>query len=105
MPWTPDVSVVIPVYDEEAVLPSLCARLYPVLEALGRPYEIVFVNDGSDDRSLWILNAHRASHPQTTRVVVLQGNFGQHMAVLAGFAEARGRCVVTLDADLQNPPE
>lgn len=105
MPWTPDVSVVIPVYNEEAVLPSLFSRLSPVLEGLGRPYEIVFVDDGSDDRSLSILDALRESHRESTRVVVLQGNFGQHMAVLAGFAEARGRSVVTLDADLQNPPE
>jgi len=101
----PDVSVVIPIYNEEAVLPALFARLYPVLDELHRPYEIVFVDDGSIDRSVALLRRQYEARPDVTRVVVLNGNFGQHMAILAAFQQTKGRCVVTLDADLQNPPE
>jgi undecaprenyl-phosphate 4-deoxy-4-formamido-L-arabinose transferase len=102
---SPALSVVIPVYNEEAVLPSLFDRLYPVLDALHRPYEVVFVDDGSLDRSVALLRAQHEARPDVTRVVVLNGNFGQHMAILAAFQHTRGACVVTLDADLQNPPE
>ena len=102
---SPDVSVVIPVYNEEAVLPALFARLYPALDALGVAFEIVFVNDGSRDRSAPLLEAQYAARPDVTRVVLFNGNYGQHMAIVAGFERVRGRRVVTLDADLQNPPE
>jgi len=101
----PELSVVIPVYNEEAVLPTLFARLYPALDALQRSYEIVFVNDGSRDRSAGLLKHEFERRPDVTRVVLFAGNFGQHRAILAGFAHSRGRCVITLDADLQNPPE
>ena len=101
----PALSVVIPVYNEEAVLPELFSRLYPALDALGRTYEIVFVDDGSLDRSVALLRGQYDARPDVTRVVVLNGNFGQHMAILAAFQHTKGRCVVTLDADLQNPPE
>ena len=101
----PIVSVVIPVYNEEAVLPALFARLYPALDALGTSYEIVFVNDGSTDRSAALLRERFQARPEVTRVVLFNGNFGQHMAILAGFEYSRGSRVVTLDADLQNPPE
>ena len=101
----PDVSVVIPVYNEEASLPTLFARLYPALDALKTPYEVVFVDDGSGDRSAAMLADQHAKRPDATRVIVLSGNFGQHRAILAGFAHVRGQRVVTLDADLQNPPE
>ena len=99
------VSVVIPVYNEEAVLPALFDRLYPALDALGRSYEVIFVNDGSRDRSAALLRKQFDKRPDVTRVVLFSGNFGQHMAILAGFERARGECLVTLDADLQNPPE
>jgi len=102
---TPDVSVVIPVYNEEAVLANLFARLYPALDALGRSYEIVFVNDGSRDRSAGLLRQQFEARPEVTRVVLFASNFGQHRAIMAGFAHARGKAVITLDADLQNPPE
>jgi undecaprenyl-phosphate 4-deoxy-4-formamido-L-arabinose transferase len=102
---SPALSVVVPVYNEEAVLPALFARLYPVLDGLGRPYEVVFVDDGSRDRSVAMLREQHAARPDVTRVVVLNGNFGQHMAILAAFQHTTGDCVVTLDADLQNPPE
>jgi undecaprenyl-phosphate 4-deoxy-4-formamido-L-arabinose transferase len=101
----PKLSVVIPVYNEEAVLPTLFARLYPTLDALGLAYEIVFVNDGSKDRSVALLRQQFSLRPQQTRVVLFHANFGQHSAVMAGLAYARGEYVVTLDADLQNPPE
>jgi undecaprenyl-phosphate 4-deoxy-4-formamido-L-arabinose transferase len=101
----PDFSVVIPVYNEEQVLPALFERLYPALDALQRSYEIVFVNDGSRDRSAALLRHVFEQRPDVTRVVLFAGNFGQHRAILAGFAHARGRYVITLDADLQNPPE
>lgn len=101
----PRLSVVIPVYDEEAVLAALFARLYPALDALGEAYEVVFVNDGSRDRSAALLRAQFQARPDVTRVVLFNGNFGQHMAVMAGFEHCRGERIVTLDADLQNPPE
>jgi len=101
----PDLSLVVPVYNEEAALPLLFARLYPALDALQRPYEVIFVNDGSRDRSVSILRAQFERRPLVTRVVLFAANFGQHRAILAGFAYARGRYLITLDADLQNPPE
>jgi undecaprenyl-phosphate 4-deoxy-4-formamido-L-arabinose transferase len=101
----PDVTVVIPVFNEQEVLPALFARLYPALDALGRPYEIVFVNDGSRDRSAALLKTQFELRPEVTRVVLFSSNFGQHRAILAAFAHSRGRYVITLDADLQNPPE
>ncbi|MGH8687039.1 MAG: glycosyltransferase [Burkholderiales bacterium] len=99
------VSVVIPVYNEEAVLPALFARLYPALDALGRGYELILVDDGSRDASPRLLREQFERRAEVTRVLLLAGNFGQHMAILAGFERARGEAVVTLDADLQNPPE
>jgi len=101
----PDLSVVIPVYNEAAGLAALFARLYPALDALGRPYEAIFVDDGSSDRSAALLREQFAKRPDVTRVVLLAGNFGQHLAIMAGFAQCRGARAVTLDADLQNPPE
>jgi len=99
------LSVVIPVYNEEANLPALFARLYPVLDQLGRSYEVVFTNDGSSDRSGELLAAQHAARPQVTRVIEFNANYGQHMAVMAAFERVRGEIVVSLDADLQNPPE
>jgi len=101
----PEVSVVIPVYNEEAGLANLFARLYPAMDKLGIPYEILFVNDGSRDRSVSILAEQYRTRPDVTRVVIFNGNYGQHMAILAGFEQTRGEIVITLDADLQNPPE
>ncbi|KAF0815469.1 Undecaprenyl-phosphate 4-deoxy-4-formamido-L-arabinose transferase [Andreprevotia sp. IGB-42] len=101
----PTVSVVIPVYNEEEGLHALFDRLYPALDALGKPYEIIFVNDGSRDRSPAMLADQFHKRPDVTRVILFNGNFGQHRAILAGFEHARGQQIVTLDADLQNPPE
>ncbi len=99
------ISVVIPVYNEQDVLQALFDRLYPVLDALGERYEIIYVNDGSRDRSAQMLAAQFRLRPDVTRVVLFNGNFGQHMAIMAGFEHVRGQIAVTLDADLQNPPE
>jgi undecaprenyl-phosphate 4-deoxy-4-formamido-L-arabinose transferase len=101
----PEITVVIPVYNEEASLPALFARLYPALDALQRSYEIIFVNDGSRDGSAAVLRAQFERRSEVTRVVLFAANFGQHRAIMAGFAHARGRYLITLDADLQNPPE
>ena len=101
----PTVSVIIPVYNEEEVLEALFNRLYPVLDAMAEPYEIIFVNDGSRDRSPQLLADQFRLRPDVTRVVLFNGNFGQHMALMAGFEHVRGAIAITLDADLQNPPE
>ncbi len=101
----PQLSVVIPVYDEEAGLGALFERLYPALDRLGVSYEVVFVNDGSRDRSAALLKDQFLRRPDVTRVILFNGNYGQHMAIVAGFEHVRGERIVTLDADLQNPPE
>jgi undecaprenyl-phosphate 4-deoxy-4-formamido-L-arabinose transferase len=101
----PQVSVVIPVYNEEAGLVALFERLYPALDRLGVPYEVIFVDDGSRDRSSAILKDQFLRRPDVTRVVLFNANYGQHLAVVAGFEHCRGERIVTLDADLQNPPE
>ena len=100
-----EVSVIIPVYNEEQGLQALFDRLYPALDKLGRAYEIIFVNDGSRDRSAMLLKNQFEARRDVTRVILLKGNFGQHMAIMAGFEQVRGKYIVTLDADLQNPPE
>ena len=99
------VSIVVPVFNESANLAKLWERLRPVLEGLGRPWEAVFVDDGSRDDSLAILRQMAEREDGHVRVVELARNFGQHSAILAGFRQSRGEVVVTLDADLQNPPE
>ena len=101
----PLVSIVIPVFNEEHGLPALFERLYAALDALGKPYEVLFVDDGSRDRSVAVLREQYERRPENTRVIIFASNAGQHMAILAGFEYSRGRYVITLDADLQNPPE
>ncbi|HUW51791.1 MAG TPA: glycosyltransferase, partial [Sulfuricella sp.] len=100
-----ELSVIIPVYNEEQGLQTLFDRLYPALDKLGVNYEVVFINDGSRDRSAAILREQFQKRPDVTRVVLFNGNFGQHMAIMAAFEYVRGDIIVTLDADLQNPPE
>lgn len=99
------LSVVIPVYNEELNLPTLFQRLFPVLDGIGRSYEVIFTNDGSHDRSFELLKAQYAARPDVVRVVDFNANYGQHMAIMAAFERVRGNVIVTLDADLQNPPE
>ena len=101
----PYLSVVIPVYNEQENLPALFLRLSAVLDKVGKPYEILFTNDGSRDNSLMLLKDFHQQRPTQVRVIDFNGNFGQHMAIMAAFERARGEVIVTLDADLQNPPE
>lgn len=101
----PYISVVIPVYNEAENLRTLYTRLTAVLDKMHKPFEILFTNDGSKDESLTILKALHQERPEQIRVIDFNGNWGQHMAIMAGFERARGDIVVTLDADLQNPPE
>jgi undecaprenyl-phosphate 4-deoxy-4-formamido-L-arabinose transferase len=101
----PMLSVVIPVYNEEPGLQALFDRLYPALDKLGVAYEVLFVNDGSRDRSPAMLKDQFLRRPEVTRVILFNANYGQHMAIVAGFEHCRGQRIVTLDADLQNPPE
>ena len=98
------VSIVIPVYNEAGNLAALESRLMAAARALGRPFEIVLIDDGSSDASLEMLKAWSERAPEV-RVVELSRNFGQHAAIFAGFSKITGEVAVTLDADLQNPPE
>jgi undecaprenyl-phosphate 4-deoxy-4-formamido-L-arabinose transferase len=100
-----DVSIVIPVYRSAATLRALAERLMTVLSGAGLGYEIIFVDDGSPDASWGELSRLHAEHPAIITAVQLMRNFGQHNALMCGFRYARGRLVVTLDDDLQNPPE
>lgn len=100
----PYLSIVIPVYNEEANLVRLMERLYPAVQDTGHSFEIIFTNDGSRDRSLEILCLMVEEFPGV-KVLEFTGNFGQHMAILAAFEVSSGEIVITLDADLQNPPE
>ncbi len=101
----PYLSVIIPVYNEEENLRELGDRLMRTLAALGRPFEIILVDDGSHDRSWDILTELHDQYPENFRALQFNRNFGQHQAIFAGFQAARGQVMVTLDADLQNPPE
>ena len=100
----PTLSVVIPLLNEEEVLEQTYSSIKTHLDLLAEAYEIVFVDDGSTDRSRIIL-AEKARIDPTVRVVVLSRNFGHEMATTAGLHHARGRCAVVMDADLQDPPE
>lgn len=98
-----DLAVVIPVYNEEENLPHLWPELRSVLEPLGLTFEVVFVDDGSRDRSAELIRGFRDVDPRV-RLVRLKANAGETAATDAGFKAARGRWVVTMDADLQNDP-
>jgi len=101
----PEVSIVIPVFNEEKNLEELYRRLTQCLDLVGKTYEIILINDGSRDHSDQILQALHQRRPHQIRVIEFNGNFGQHMAIMAGFEKVRGQIIITLDADLQNPPE
>lgn len=101
----PYISVVIPVHNEQEVLEELYTRLTGSLDKIGKPYEIILTNDGSTDKSALMLKELHERRPDEIRVIEFNGNFGQHMAIMAGFERVRGQIVITMDADLQNPPE
>ena len=97
------VAVVIPVYNEEENLPALMQRLMPVMLGLGKSFEIIFIDDGSHDQSLQILKEFTKN--SQVRIVELTKNYGQHAAIMAGFSITQADIIITMDADLQNPPE
>ena len=99
------LSVVIPVYNESANLEHLFSRLLPVLDKLGKQYEVILTNDGSRDNSQELLNRFYAQRPDVLKVIQFARNYGQHPAIMAGFQISKGEVIVTMDADLQNPPE
>lgn len=101
----PYLSIVVPVYNEADNLENLYSRLNAVLDNFGKSYEIILVNDGSRDGTENILNDLYRRDSDHIRVIHFNGNFGQHMAITAGFEQVRGEIIITLDADLQNPPE
>ncbi len=99
----PEISIVVPVYNEEENLPLLAAEIHGAMRPLGRPYEVIYVDDGSTDGSPGVLQELAREDP-STRVIRQRRNSGQTAALDAGFRFARGGIVVTLDADLQNDP-
>lgn len=101
----PYISIVIPVYNEQEVLEMLYQRLMSVMDNLQKPYEVILVNDGSRDKTPKILNEFFERRPDSIRVVHFSANYGQHLAIMAGLEQVRGQIIITLDADLQNPPE
>lgn len=104
LPHTIELSVVVPVFNEEENLPILVPKLVQVLNPLGLTYEMIFVDDGSSDRSRKILKEMVSRYPYL-RVIGLKENRGLSTALLAGIRDARGETIVTLDSDLQNDPE
>ncbi|MDR1475685.1 MAG: glycosyltransferase [Holosporales bacterium] len=101
----PHISVVAPIYNEEENILELFDRLFRTMESVGKSYEIIFVNDGSKDSSAQILEDIFQKHKETVRIIEFNNNYGQYIAVFAGFEHVRGQIIITLDADLQNPPE
>ncbi|MFN7662935.1 MAG: glycosyltransferase [Alphaproteobacteria bacterium] len=99
------LSVVIPVYNEQESLHTLSDRLMPVLDKIGKPFEVIYTNDGSKDNSISILKDLQHKYPKHVRVIDFGSNYGQHMAIMAAFEQVRGEVIINLDADLQNPPE
>lgn len=100
----PYISILVPVLNEEESLKELHQRLSDTLEGLKRTYEIIYINDGSTDRTQEILEDFHNSDSHV-KVIEFNRNYGQHMALFAGFEYARGEVVITIDGDLQNPPE
>lgn len=105
MKQDPYISIVIPVHNEQEVLEELYTRLTKVMDQTNKPYEIILTNDGSTDNSAKILQKLHERRPEQIRIIEFNGNFGQHMAIMAGFERVRGQIIITMDADLQNPPE
>jgi undecaprenyl-phosphate 4-deoxy-4-formamido-L-arabinose transferase len=100
-----DVSIVVPIYNEQDNIQLLYDRLHSVMQSTHKSYELVLVNDGSQDNTEKVIHALHKKDPEHVKLINFNGNFGQHMAVMAGFEHSVGETMVTLDADLQNPPE
>ena len=99
------VSVVVPVYNEEGCLQELIDRTLAALDSTGKKFEFILIDDGSRDKSPEIIAAASAKRPDQVIGIILNRNYGQHSAIMAGFSQVRGDLIITLDADLQNPPE
>lgn len=104
MDTKPYISVLIPILNEQESLPELQERLHNTLEGMGKPYEIIYINDGSTDQTESLLEDFHSRFPGV-KVIEFNRNYGQHMALFAGFHVCQGSIVVTIDGDLQNPPE
>ncbi|MDR2646336.1 MAG: glycosyltransferase [Holosporaceae bacterium] len=100
-----DVSVVIPIFNEQENVEQLSARLLKTMDSIGKRYEVIFVDDGSSDNTIRLLRSVFKKRSDVVRIIVFNGNYGQYVAILAGFEHVRGDVVITLDADLQNLPE
>jgi undecaprenyl-phosphate 4-deoxy-4-formamido-L-arabinose transferase len=100
----PYISVLIPLLNEQESLPELQQRLHDALEGTGKPYEIIYINDGSTDSTQLILEGLHGRFP-AVKVIEFNRNYGQHMALFAGFQSCHGEIIITIDGDLQNPPE
>ena len=103
-PDKPVISILVPLLNEEESLPELNERLRSSLEGFGKSYELIYINDGSTDTSQELLESFRNDDARI-KIIEFNRNYGQHMALFAGFERAQGEIIVTIDADLQNPPE
>src|SRR5262245_65020207 len=99
----PKLSLFLPVYNEEGNLPRLNERIFQAIERLGRSFEVIYVDDGSADRSLELLKEF-AAQDRRVRVIAFRRNYGQTAAMAAGINAARGDVLVPMDADMQNDP-
>jgi undecaprenyl-phosphate 4-deoxy-4-formamido-L-arabinose transferase len=100
----PYVSVLIPVLNEQESLEELQTRLHKTMQSIGKPYEIIYINDGSTDRTQMMLEDFHNRYEEV-KAIEFNRNYGQHMALFAGFEACKGEVIITIDADLQNPPE
>lgn len=101
----PDYSIIVPVYNSKDSLGELFSRIDQTLEHLGQTFRLIFVDDGSTDQSWEVISAIRQQHPGKVTAIRLARNYGQHNATLCGIAQAEGDHIITIDDDLQNPPE
>ena len=99
-----DISIVVPLYNEEESLPELMAWIARVMEREGRSYEVIFVNDGSTDRSWQVIEQLKAERPEVVRGIKFRRNYGKSPALYCGFEQAAGDVVITMNADLQDSP-
>jgi len=101
----PEYSIVVPVHNEEESLPILFDEILRVMSSLRRPFEIIFIDDGSSDRSLLLLEGLKTGYPEVVKIISFKQRCGQTLALRKGLDKAQGNIVITMDADLQNDPE
>ena len=100
-----DISVVIPLFNEEESIPELYEWIERVMKENGFSYEVIFINDGSTDRSWEIINELNQKHPDVVKGIKFRRNYGKSPALYCGFEQAQGDVVITMDADLQDSPD